>query len=87
MMRSLLLAAMLALAACGAPKGSHARAPSNTWSDEDPDTGEELVCQEEQTTGTNMTKVVCRTQDEIDQERAAAMVWETNRRTEFSKVR
>lgn len=84
-MRSVLLAAVLALAACGAPKGSHARAPSNAWADEDPDAGDELVCQEERTTGTNMTKVVCRTQDEIDQERAAAMVWETNRRTEFSK--
>jgi hypothetical protein len=34
-----------------------------------------------------MAKVVCRTQDEIDQERAAAMSWETNRRTEFSKIR
>jgi hypothetical protein len=92
-MRPLLLAAVLALAACGAPKGSHARAPSNTsnasntWTDEDPETGEELVCEEERTTGTHMAKVVCRTQDEIDQERAAAMSWETNRRTEFSKIR
>lgn len=85
-MRLFLLAAALALTAC-APKGNHARVPSNAWVDEDPDTGEELVCQDERTTGTNMTKVVCRTQDEIDQERAAAMVWETNRRTEMSKVR
>lgn len=85
-MRPLLLAAVLALAAC-APKGPHARVPSNAWVDEDPDTGDELVCQDERTTGTNMSKVVCRTQEEIDEERAAAMVWETNRRTEMSKVR
>jgi predicted small lipoprotein YifL len=84
-MRLLLLAAALALAACGAPKGPHARVPSNAWVDEDPETGDELVCQDERTTGTNMVKVVCRTQDEIDEERAAAMVWETNRRTERAK--
>jgi predicted small lipoprotein YifL len=76
-MRPMILVAVLALAACGAgPKGPQARAPSNTWVDEDPDTGEELVCQDERMTGTNVSKVVCRTQDEIDEERNAAMTWE-----------
>lgn len=85
-MRPLILAAVLALAACGgaSSKGTHARVTSNAWVDEDPDTGEELICQDEQTTGTNVTKVVCRTQDEIDQERSAARAWETQRRTEYN---
>jgi predicted small lipoprotein YifL len=83
-MRALLLAAVLALAACGAPKGSHPRAPANASADDDPDTEEQLVCKDERTTGTNMSRVVCRTPDQIEQERAAAKVWETNRRTEFS---
>ena len=84
-MRPLLLAAVLALAACGAPKGSQARAPSNAWTDDDAEAEDELVCQDERTTGTNLSKVVCRTRDEIAQEREAAKTWETNRRTEFSK--
>ncbi|HEX8107737.1 MAG TPA: hypothetical protein VF516_08400 [Kofleriaceae bacterium] len=84
-MRLLHLAAVLALAACAGPRGPHANVPKNAWVDEDPETGEELVCQDERTTGTNMSKVVCRTQDEIDEERNAAMVWETNRRLEHAK--
>lgn len=78
--------AVLALAACGpGAKGPHARVPLNAWVDEDPETGEELICQDERTTGTNMSKVVCRTQEEIDEERNAAMVWETHRRAERAK--
>ena len=77
----LLLLAVLALAACGAgPQGSHASVPRNSWIDEDPDTGDELICQDERMTGTNVSKVVCRTQDEIDAERAAAIQWETHPR-------
>jgi predicted small lipoprotein YifL len=83
-MRPLILAAVLALAACGGPKGPHAQVPSNAWVDEDPDTGEELICQDEQTTGTNVSKVVCRTQDEINQERSAGRAWEVQRRTEYN---
>ena len=80
-MRPLILAAVLALSACGAgPRGSHANVPKNSWIDEDPETGDELVCQDERMTGTNMSKVVCRTQDEIDAERAAAIQWETKPR-------
>ena len=76
-MRPLILSAVLALAACGAgPKGAHAHVPSNTWIDEDPDTGDELICQDERMTGTNVSRSVCRTQAEIDEERNAAMTWE-----------
>lgn len=80
-MRLPILAAVLALAACGAgPRGSHAGVPKNSWIDEDPETGDELICQDERMTGTNVSKVVCRTQEEIDAERAAAIQWETHPR-------
>lgn len=77
----LLLLAVLALAACGpGPRGSHASVPRNSWIDEDPDTGDELICQDERMTGTNVSRIVCRTQEEIDAERAAAIQWETHPR-------
>lgn len=79
-MRPLILAAVLALAACGGPRGPHANVPKNAWLDEDPDTGDELICQDERMTGTNVSKVVCRTQEEIDLERQAAIEWETHPR-------
>jgi hypothetical protein len=80
-MRPLILSAVLALAACGGgPRGPHARVPSNAWVDEDPDTGDELICQDERMTGTNVSKVVCRTQEEIDAEREAAIQWEIHPR-------
>lgn len=79
----LLFLAVLALAACGAgPQGAHARVPSNAWIDEDPDTGDELICQDERMTGTNVSRPVCRTQAEIDEERDAAMTWEKHPRND-----
>ncbi len=86
-MRLLHLAAVLALAACAAgPKGPHANVPKNAWVDEDPETGDELICKDERMTGTNVSKVVCRTQDEIDEEHNAAMIWDINRRIENAKL-
>ena len=80
-MRPTILVAVLALAACGpGPRGAHARVPSNAWIDQDPETGDELICQDERMTGTNVSKVVCRTQEEIDEERNAAIMWETRPR-------
>jgi hypothetical protein len=85
-MRLVILVAVLALAACGpGPKGPHARVPSHAWVDEDPETGDELICQDERMTGTNMSKVVCRTQEEIDEERNAAIMWETRPRNYRAK--
>jgi hypothetical protein len=84
----LLLLAVLALAACGAgPKGPHANVPRSSWIDEDPDTGDELICQDERMTGTHVSKVVCRTQEEIEAERAAAIQWETHPRNYRIKPR
>ena len=85
-MRWPLLACLLVLAACGAgPKGSHANVPKNAWVDEDPDTGDEVICQDERMTGTNVSKVVCRTQEEIDAERNAAMTWEKHPRNDTGR--
>jgi hypothetical protein len=69
--------AILVLAACGAsPKGPRAQVPAGAQVKQDPDTGDELICQDERMTGTNMSRSVCRTQAEIDEERDAAMTWE-----------
>ena len=73
-MRWPVLIAVLVLAACATgPGGSHAQVPKNAWVDKDPDTGDELICQDERMTGTNVSRPVCRTQAEIDEERDAAM--------------
>jgi len=77
-MRPMILVVSLALGACAStPKGPHAQVPTSSWVDEDPDTGDEVICQDERMTGTNVSKVVCRSQDEIDEERNAALMWET----------
>jgi predicted small lipoprotein YifL len=71
------LAAVLALAACGAgPKGPRAQVPASARVEQDPETGDELICRDERMTGTNVSRSVCRTQAEIDAERDAAMTWE-----------
>jgi hypothetical protein len=76
-MRRVLLPSFLVLAACGSsPKGPHAQVPSHAWLDEDPDSGDELICDDERETGTNVSRPVCRTQEEIDMYRNAAMTWE-----------
>ena len=85
-MRPTILAAVLALAACGpGPKGPSARTPSTTtYVDDDQEDGDELICQDERMTGTNLSKPVCRTQAEIDEERNAAMMWEKHPRNHTS---
>ncbi|HMG19983.1 MAG TPA: hypothetical protein VK607_01655 [Kofleriaceae bacterium] len=83
-MRPLTFAAILALAAC-APTSQRlaTRAPSNSFADnDDEEEEEELVCKDERMTGTNMTKVVCRTPEEIATERRAAQEWEKHPRND-----
>lgn len=87
-MRPLILVAVLALAACAAgPKGPRAQAPANARVVHDPATGDELICQDERTTGTNLSRSVCRTQAEIDEERDAAMTWEKRPRNNTGRDR
>ena len=77
-MRWPLLAIFALVAACGAsPRGPHPQqVPRHAWLDEDPETGEELICDDERQTGTNLSQPVCRTQEEIDMYRNAALRWE-----------
>jgi predicted ATP-grasp superfamily ATP-dependent carboligase len=71
------LAAALVLAACGAgSRGPRTQVPASARVEQDPETGDELICQDERMTGTNVSRSVCRTQAEIDEERNAAMTWE-----------
>jgi hypothetical protein len=62
-MRTLLLAAALGLSACAGSQGQTANDPGN---------GARKVCTQETTTGTNINHVVCRTQQQTEDERKAA---------------
>jgi starvation-inducible outer membrane lipoprotein len=82
-MRHTILAAALAVAACApAPaRLARVRAPSNSLVDQDGD-DEEVVCQDERMTGTNISRLVCRTPEEIAEERRAAQDWEKHPRND-----
>lgn len=79
-MRRLFFAAVVAMIACGPalppprPLGS---APA------DPD--DEVVCQDERTTGTNMARPVCLTKGQINENRRAAQDWEKHPRADPTK--
>jgi hypothetical protein len=89
-MRPTMFAAVLALAAC-APQPKTVTIHSRTHSfvdEENEGEDEDAVCKDERMTGTNMSKVVCRTPAEIAEERAAAQEWEKHPRNDqgpFSK--
>jgi hypothetical protein len=90
-MRRTLLVAVLVLTACGpAPvHGTVARVPTtstSSFADDDADDEEDVTCKEERMTGTNLSRPVCRTQAEIDEERNAAMMWEKHPRNHTSGV-
>jgi hypothetical protein len=78
-MRQSLLAAVLALVACGPPVASGPKKPTVT----DPNAADptsEVVCQDERTTGTNFSRPVCMTREQTDENRRAAQDWETKSR-------
>lgn len=90
-MRRTLLAAVLVLAACApAPaRGPTAKAPTtptNSFADDEDEDDQDVTCKEERMTGTNLSRSVCRTQAEIDEERNAAMMWEKHPRNHTSGV-
>jgi starvation-inducible outer membrane lipoprotein len=81
-MRPTMFAAVLALAACAPqPKTVTVHSRTHSFVDEDSDE-EEPVCKDERMTGTNMSKVVCRTPTEIAEQRAAAQEWEKHPRND-----
>lgn len=74
-MRQTILGAILLLAACGpALPPPHPLDAKNT----DPD--QQVVCQDERTTGTNMSRSVCLTREQIEENRKAAQDWEKHPR-------
>lgn len=75
-------AAAVSLAACAPKPKLVVRSPTHTFVDDDDEDNEEPVCKDERMTGTNMTKVVCRTPTEIAEERNAAMEWEKHPRND-----
>ena len=86
-MRPVLLAAALVLGACGstpARKTARPQPQTSSFADSDDDEDDELVCKEERMTGTNLSRTVCRTPDEIAEERNAAQVWEKQPRNDPS---
>lgn len=68
------------LAACGpalpppAPLGSPGSDPE-----------EQVVCQDERTTGTNMSRSVCLTKSQINENRRAAQEWQKHPRSDHSE--
>jgi hypothetical protein len=79
-MRSILLT-ILVLAACGPalppprPLGSNEAAP-----------GDSVECHDERSTGTNMSRSVCLSKDQVDENRKAAQDWEKHPRNSPSSA-
>jgi hypothetical protein len=72
-MRRIVLAVAVLMTACGAPQGI-ALGTSAAASDTDEDS-EPVVCGAETSTGTNINRVVCRKQADVDNDRRAARDW------------
>jgi hypothetical protein len=81
-MRLLSLAAALAIAACGPPNKPLTHPQHVSFTDENDDDDDDVVCKHERMTGTNMSREVCRTTEEIEEERKAAMEWEKHPRAD-----
>jgi hypothetical protein len=82
-MRLTALAVVLAIAACGSAHNKPlARPQTASFSDGDDDDDDDVVCKSERMTGTNMSREVCRTTEEIQAERNAAMDWEKHPRAD-----
>lgn len=75
-MHRLILAAVLALVACG-PSLPPPRPLGGASADPD----EQVECHDERTTGTNMARPVCLTHDQIEENRRAAKEWEKHPRS------
>jgi len=79
-MSRFLMAGILALAACGAPLPP-AR-PLGAQSSPDANT----ACQDERSTGTNMSRSVCRTDEQVKENKRAAEEWEKHPRNSVTNA-
>jgi hypothetical protein len=76
-MRRIIVAGILALAACGAPLP-----PQHPLGTPGADPDEDIECRDERTTGTNMSRSVCLTKEQRDENRRAAQEWEKRPRND-----
>ena len=75
-----ILAAVLAIAACGP-----SLPPPKPLGGATADPADQVECHDERTTGTNMARSVCLTHDQIDENRRAAQEWEKHPRADPTK--
>jgi len=80
-MRRILLAAVLAMIACGPPLP-----PPRPLGAPGTDPGEEVECHDEATTGTNMIRSVCLTREQIEENHRAAQDWEKHPHNDLGAV-
>jgi len=73
----MIFAASLGLVACGPPLPPPHPIGAGPANPED-----EVVCQDERTTGTNMNRSVCLTKEQIEENRRAAQDWEKHPRND-----
>jgi hypothetical protein len=81
-MRQKILAAVVLLAACGP-----ALPPPRPLRASDTNPEDKVVCQDERTTGTNMSRSVCLTPDQINENRRAAQEWEKHPRNSVTNAK
>ena len=71
----LIMLTILGLAACGP-----ALPPPRPLATGETAPGDNIECHDERTTGTNMSRSVCLTKDQIDENHKAAVDWQTHPR-------
>lgn len=80
-----LAAAALALTACGAPLPPPRPLAGGPSAAPDPD--QQVTSQDERTTGTNMSRSVCLTKEQVDENHRAAQDWEKHPRRHRRRMR
>jgi hypothetical protein len=78
-MRRIFFAGVLALAACGKPLP-----PAHPLGTAGADPDEQVECKDERTTGTNMSRSVCLSKSQTDENRRAAQEWAKHPRNDVT---
>lgn len=70
-----LAVSLVLAAACAAPQETHRTAPPGATpptAEAEADPGDEQICTEERTTGSNVTRTVCRSRSQVERDREDA---------------